>query len=129
MTKSSSISGAEVTSPVSKIQHSNPDDDSSVKTNFRIMRADRNFTIASKIKNKGDISKVLRLNVPTDKYDPMFYVSKGNNNTIDPRRNIIRIFDEEEFNPRLQIFTDDSKTKMGTDYASCVLLQLPPNSQ
>lgn len=48
--------------------------------------------------------------VPTDNYDPVFYASKCNNNTIDSRKSLIRILNEEK-KPSLQIFTDILRQK------------------
>lgn len=58
--------------------------------------------------------------VLTDNYSHAFYVSRCNNSTIDPRKYLISILDEEEITPNLQIFANDSNTEMGTAYAFCV---------
>lgn len=65
----------------------------------------RNFT-TSNVKNRGNISKLLKLNILTDTYGPSFYTSKNINYTIDLRKNLINILDAKEIKLSLQIFTD-----------------------
>lgn len=57
--------------------------------------------------------------VPTDNYDPVFYASKSNSNTIDPRKSLIRILNEGK-KPKLANIHRYSPTKMGTAYTFCV---------